>query len=324
LAVSFLVRRLGAAEKEVLLGYLYVRNGWYYVAYKDPNGRWIREAADTDKKGHAKAFLVRREAEMFQAKVSGIPVQSDQTLEDFKKEYLEHAEAIKKPQSFHRDKASLKHILPVFGKMKLREITPGAVQRYVDKRRLSKIGQKRISAQTVCNELNVLSAMFREAVRRELVAFNPVSRVKRPKEDNTIVRYLIPDEEVRLFKALPERLKPIVIAALHTGMRKGELLNLEWADVDFDQRLILVRNTKSNRKRYIPINDVLLATLKGLGHTVEDIHVFVNKKTGDVYKDIKKAWKTAMVAANILKFRFHDLRHTFASLWSRRGSPCCP
>lgn len=301
------------------MGYLYVRNGRYYVAFKDPNGRWIREAADTDKKGHAKAILVRRESEMFHARASGIPLQSDITLDGFKKEYLEHAEANKKPQSFRRDQSSLKRIIPAFGKLKLREITPGAVQRYVDKRLLDKVGQKRISAQTVCNELNVLSAMFREALRRELVAFNPVSRVKRPKEDNTIVRYLTPDEELRLFKVLPERLKPIVTTALHTGMRKGELLNLAWADVDLDQRLILVRNTKSNRKRYIPMNDELLELLKGLAHTEEDLHVFVNQKTTDVYKDIKKAWMNAIAKAKIVKFRFHDLRHTFASRLVQAG-----
>lgn len=301
------------------MGYVFERRGYFYIAYKRPDGRWMKETADTDKKSHAKAFLVRRESEMYQAKTSGIPVCSDITLETFKKEYLEYAEANKKATSVRRDMVSLKRILPVFGRLKLREITGGAVQRWVDKRRLDKVGDKRVSAQTVCNELNVLSAMFREAIRRELVVSNPVSRVKRPKEDNIIVRYLSTDEEKRLFENLPERLKPIVTVALHTGMRKGELLNLEWSDVDFEQKLVLVKNTKSKRQRYIPMNGELVDTLKDLGHGEEDIHVFVNKKTGDVYKDIKKSWKTTLLAAKIQKFRFHDLRHTFASRLVQAG-----
>jgi len=309
------------ARKEVpTLGYLYERNGTYYIAYKRPDGRWVRESAQTDKKTLAKALLGKREQDMLKAEVVGLPVQCDITLEEFQKEYLEHAEACKKPTSYRRDLTSLKVLLPVFGKMKLREITPGAVQRYIDRRRLAK-GRfgKHIRASTVCSEIFTLSAVFREAVRRELVQFNPVSRVKKPKEDNTIVRYLTAEEEERLFAALAPHLKPIVTAALHTGMRKGELLRLAWADIDFDQRLVTVRNTKSNRKRYIPMNDVLVDMLKSLPHSAEDIHVFVNKHTGDIYGDIKTSWLRTMRKAKIENFRFHDLRHTFASRLVQNG-----
>ncbi len=310
------------ARKEVQLGYLYERNGTYYVAYKQPNGRWVRESAGTDKKTLAKALLGKREQEMLKAEVVGLPVQSDLTLEGFKQEYLEHARACKKPASVRRDEGVLKLLLPVFGRMKLREITAGAVQRYIDRRRLQtgRTG-KPIRASTVCSEVFTLSAIFREAVRRELVQFNPVSRVKKPKEDNTIVRYLTPDEEERLFAALAPHLKPIVIGALNTGMRKGELLNLAKTDLDFDQRLITVRNTKGNRKRYIPMNDTLIEMLKSLPSSPEEIHVFVNKQTGDVYGDIKTSWKTTMRKAKIENFRFHDLRHTFASRLAQAGVP---
>lgn len=310
------------ARKEVHLGYLYQRNGTYYIAYKRPDGRWVRESAETDKKTLAKALLGKREHDMLEAKVVGLPVQADITLVEFQKEYLEHAEAQKKPSSVRADRGALQHLLPVFGRMKLREITPGAVQRYIDRRRLAtgRTG-KRMRAATVRNEVFTLSAIFREAVRRELVQYNPVSRVKKPREDNTIVRYLTPEEDERLWPAMSDHLKPIVMAALHTGMRKGELLNLAWADVDYDQRLITVRNTKSNRKRYIPMNDVLVATLKALPRDPDDIHVFVNKHTGDVYGDIKTSWLTTMRKAKIENFRFHDLRHTFASRLAQAGIP---
>lgn len=311
------------ARKEVPLGYLYERSGTYYIAYKRPDGRWVRESAGTDKKTLAKALLGKREQEMLKAEIVGLPVQCDITLNEFKDEYLEHAAAMKKPSSLRADNVALNHhLLPVFGRMKLREITPGAVQRYIDRRRLvTRKNGKRMRAATIRNEVFTLSAIFREAVRRELVQFNPVSRVRKPREDNVIVRYLTPDEDERLFAALAPHLKPIVTAALHTGMRKGELLRLAWADIDFDQRLITVLHTKSNRKRYIPMNDTLVELLKSLPHSSEDVHVFVNKRTGDIYGDIKTSWKTTMRKAKIENFRFHDLRHTFASRLAQAGIP---
>jgi integrase len=304
------------------LGYVYIRGGTYYIAFKRPDGRWVRESAETDKKTLAKAMLSSREHEMFEAKVVGLPVQSDIRLEKFMEEYRDYAAANKKPSAVRADEVALKKLLPLFGKMKLREIKSGDVQRYMDQRRLVKRKNgKRLRAATIRNEVHTLSAIFREAIRRDLVQSNPCSRVKKPKEDNTIVRYLTPDEEERLFKALSEQRKPIVIVALHTGMRKGEILNLEWTDIDFDQRLILVKNTKSDRKRYIPMNDVVFETLKALPVDPESKYVFVNPKTGDVYGDIKKSWATTMRRAKIEKFRFHDLRHTFASRLVQAGIP---
>src|SRR5882672_9576956 len=147
------------------MGYVYVRKGKCYIAYKRPDGRWMRESAETDKKTEARVILHKREDEMFKAKASGLPVQSNLRVEEFMKEYLRHAEANKKPTSFQRDGTSFKHLLPVFGKMKLREVTPGMIQRYVDDRRMvTRKDGKRLRAATITNELHTFSALFREAV----------------------------------------------------------------------------------------------------------------------------------------------------------------
>jgi len=302
------------------MGYVYVRKGQCYIAFKRPDGRWMRESAGTDKKTLAKALLNKREEEMFKAKAAGLPVQCDLRLEEFVKEYLRHAEANKKPTSFKRDQTSLKHLLPKFGRMKLRELTAGMIQRYVDDRRLDKgKSGKRLRAATITNELHTLSAVFREAVRRDLVLVNPVSRVKKPKEENTIVRYLSPEEDQRLFAAVPPRIEPLITVALQTGLRKGELLKLEWSDVDFDQKIILVKNTKSKRRRYVPMNALVVEKLKSLPSAKDSPYVFIDPNSKEAIKDIERAWRKTLKLGKIERFRFHDLRHTFASRLVQMG-----
>ncbi len=302
------------------MGYVYVRKGKCYIAYKRPDGRWMRESAETGKKTEARVLLNRREQDMFKAKAAGLPVQCDLLLEEFVKEYLRHAEANKKPASFQRDQTSLKHLQPVFGKMLLREVTAGMIQRYVDDRRLAKGKQgKRLRAATVTNELHTLSAIYREAVLRDLVQVNPVSRVKKPKEENTIVRYLSPDEDQRLYAAVPARIEPLITVALHTGLRKGELLQLEWSDVDFDQKILLVKNTKSKRRRYVPMNALVVEKLKSLPSAKDSPYVFIDPNSKEAILDIERAWRKTLKLGKIQNFRFHDLRHTFASRLVQKG-----
>jgi len=109
-------------------------------------------------------------------------------------------------------------------------------------------------------------------------------------------------------------LRDIVLVALNTGMRKGEIFNLKWQDVDLDLRMIHVSDSKNYEARDIPMNDILYKTLKALREKAEEgqEYVFVNPKTGRPY-DLKRSFKTALKRAGIEDFTFHDLRHTFAS-----------
>jgi len=98
-------------------------------------------------------------------------------------------------------------------------------------------------------------------------------------------------------------------------MRKGEIFNLKWQDVNFNLRLVHVSDSKNNEARDIPINDVLYETLKALKDKAEEgqDYIFVNPKTNKPYDNVKKSFKTALKKAGIEDFTFHDLRHTFAS-----------
>lgn len=140
-------------------------------------------------------------------------------------------------------------------------------------------------------------------------------------------------ERARLLKALdtatlPAYIKPLVLLALHTGMRRGELFKLKWSDIDSKRRHIRLpaTNTKSNKTRYAYLNEVADTLLrdwrKAQGNVVNfDGLVFPNPVSGKPLTTIKKAWRTLTTHARLADFRFHDCRHDFASRLVTKGVP---
>ena len=165
--------------------------------------------------------------------------------------------------------------------------------------------------------LEILSKMFNLGIDNGLLAQNPVSKVKKLLEDNHKIRFLTIEEENKLYKSLPDFLKPIVTVALQTGMRKGEILNLQWSNIDFEYGFIELLKTKTGKARKIPISDKLMEILKN--QEKESDYVFINPETGLPYVDIKKSFNKAKEEAGIKDFRFHDLRHTVATRLVEKG-----
>ena len=123
-----------------------------------------------------------------------------------------------------------------------------------------------------------------------------------------------------------DHLRPIVFLALRTGMRRGEILNMRWSDIDFKNRQILIPITKNGERRYVPISpDLREMLVYPCPLRLEEGHVFPsrmlprrgeqNRVTGptEPLVDIKNSFRQALKLARIENFRFHDLRHTFAS-----------
>lgn len=173
------------------------------------------------------------------------------------------------------------------------------------------LNKRRLKNSTVNRYSALLSKAFNLGIANKLIKENPVSFISKLKEQNFKVRFLTREEEARLFKFLPEYLKPIVTTALQTGMRRGEILGLKWSNIDFEYRFIELLETKSGKSRKIPISDKLMDIFEKLPKVSE--YVFVNAETNKPYKDIKKSWKKALKEAHIENFRFHDLRHTVAT-----------
>jgi integrase len=235
------------------------------------------------------------------------------TLPHFAEEYLAFADANKSSGAAARDRVSLKHLLAAFPDY-LSVITPKAIEEYKSQR------LQQVKPATVNRELALLKHMFTKAIEWAYVKENPAKRVKLLREPPGRVRYLTPDELSRLLDYCAPHLQPIVLMGVHTGMRVQEVLSLTWPQVDARKRLITLAKTKNHERRIIPLNDQALEVLRTLPRHVESPYVF-RDQYGRPYKRIVKGFREACKRANIIDFRFHDLRHTFASHLVMRGVP---
>ena len=204
-----------------------------------------------------------------------------------------------------RDEISLAHLKRVFKGKTLRAITAQDVEGY-------KAGRIAEVAAGTCNrELGCLRTLFSKAVEWGKLETNPMSKVRRFREPPPRERFLTREEARRLVDAASPALRPIIIVALGTGMRRGEILALKWADVDLVRGLITITMSKSGKPRKVPMSGSVAEALGAVPRRGE--HVFMNGEPGQSVTTIKDAFKAACAAAKITGFRFHDCRHTFAS-----------
>lgn len=230
------------------------------------------------------------------------------TLSAFLARYL--AEVSPFLRSAYSVASVLRKFESALGARLVEELTPVDVAAYVRLRL-----DAGISPGTINRELSVISAAINYGRRRWGLAIeNPVTG-QRLRSSAPRLRYLSPDESARLIQAA-DRLRhdfgAFVRLALHTGCRKGELLTLRWADVDMQRRYFVLRpeNTKSGRRRAVPLNDTALAALRSLEGGREWVF---EHRTGRRIKTMNWLFRKAVVSAGIDDFRVHDMRHTFAS-----------
>lgn len=231
----------------------------------------------------------------------------------------EYSATNKAPNTHRRDKSLMAHLTQAFGSVILTRLRPAMIAEYKGQRRA-----KGAAPKTINDELTLLSHAYKLAMREwEWVASNPVQRVSREKVRNQIERWLSSDEEKRLLAASPEWLKEIILFASNTGLRQGEILNLQWPQVDLFRRTITLLEQKNGSKDTLPLNTNALEVLKARARarSPETDYVFVNKvgSRRDATSGLRRAFYPAMKAAKVERFRFHDLRHTFATRLIQAG-----
>jgi len=201
------------------------------------------------------------------------------------------------------------HLNKTFGDVQLEAINPLLVERYQVMRQKDGVMTSTVNRETAC-----LKAILYKAVDwgyyRPLDGVNPVKKVRKLQEPHYRTRFLTDDEILRLLAKCGPRLYPFVVMALNTGMRRGELVGLRWENTDLANGVITLTKTKSGKKREVPINSAARQLLERLPRDRETVLWCPN-----IVKEFPKAASDAKVE----NFRFHDLRHTFASHLVMKG-----
>jgi integrase len=173
---------------------------------------------------------------------------------------------------------------------------------------------KPIDQGTVNHYAKFLKAVFNRAIRHGRIERNPLMPIRLERENNARNRCLSADEEAVLMDALPEWLRPMVTVALNTGMRLGELRALRWEDVDEKMSSIRVRRDKAGDGRWVVMNSAVQEALFVIKRERKVLGAWVFcSPEGKYLHNFERYWRPAVRAAAIPDFRFHDLRHTFAS-----------
>jgi len=237
---------------------------------------------------------------------------SDMSFKELTEKYLEYGKTNGK-RSLERDECSVKMLMGHFKYLKISQINPLHIESYKKKRL-----EEKKKPGTINRELACLKHMYTLAKKWKLTRENPVSEVKLLKEEKYKMEILDKVEVGLLIGVAAEHLKPILIVALNTGMRRGEVLGLRWSDIDFVNYNMHVKNTKSGKDRIVPMNSLVAATLKKQDMSSEFVFPHPQRKN-KALKDVSYSLKTACDKCGIEKLRFHDLRHTAATFMVQAG-----
>ncbi|MHC4357711.1 MAG: tyrosine-type recombinase/integrase [Planctomycetota bacterium] len=289
---------------------LYKRGKIWWTAIMLPDGTLKRESAGETSQRKAEEVLLKRRIKAQDSQEER--PKKKYTFRELAEEYQAWSEGRYPHQSRKDRNCKVRQLVERFGDLPLEAFNIKLVEEFQSER-------LQINKPASVNRiLAVLKHMFTKAVDWKMVRSSVregLGKVKQLKEPPGRTRYLTEDEYYRLLDACAPHLKPIVILAVHTGMRMGEILGLEWSMIDFQNDNIVLYKTKNGKRRDVPINETVRATLEELPHGPDSRFVFANRK-GDPYKSVNTSFPKALERAGIADATFHDLRHTAGS-WMR-------
>jgi integrase len=172
---------------------------------------------------------------------------------------------------------------------------------------------------TINRELSFLKAVLNKAVKWELIDKNPLQHLESLPEKHLFNRYLTVDETLTLIEACEPHLRPLIVTSIFTGLRWGDVRLLKWDEVDFENSVINLEDSKTDELCY-PLPTEVMQEIKKVPRNGSRF-VFINQRTGEPWQDLRKAFKKAKKKAGLKRpFRVHDLRHSFASNLVMNGS----
>jgi integrase len=313
-------------------GLMQDKRGRWWIDYYTPAGQRRRKLCGT----HEDAKTALAKIDLAKTARTYTDPYASPTFKDFAETYLTTVSIHKK--SYDREAWFVKELVAFFGASKLCKIERKRVLEY----RVARL--KTVSKATVNRELSVLRHMFNVAVDQNIVATNPAGGgigMKAFKEQGrerclemSEIEALLTGIQARIVKNSSDKMRAsarkswqylytAVVMTLHTGMRKGEILGLKWENVNWERKTLLLLDTKNGESRRLPIDSILLRALSEHRSRLKNeewvFPSFDNNGTIVPMADVKGSFGRVLKDAGITNFRFHDLRHTFASHYMMKG-----
>jgi integrase len=273
-------------------------------------GRRVREGVSVNRR-IAEMVLAKRMADAVEGRYFNKSNPGRMPFSEFAKKYLGQVVVLLK--SARSESIRVRRWVRDLGNKPLGEITRVELESWQLEMRL------KCKPSTVNREMCRLRHMLNKAVEWGLLEKSPMQGLKFLRENNARQRYLSVDECRRLIDGcIARHLKAVVIVAIRTGMRMGEILGLRYQDLDFLTGFILIPDSKNGEPRHVPMDSTLAPLLKSYPRRPGSDLVFSNP-TGGRYKEVRQGFKMARERTGLSDLHFHDLRHTFASHWMMNG-----
>ncbi len=282
---------------------------YWWINLVLPDGRRLCQSTRCVHRTDAEACAIRLKNELLEARQQGLP-----GVVAWQQAVVRYLEEFADKNSLPDDRDHLKKLDPYLRGLRLEAIDMTVLQPFMRDRKT----RDGVSNATVNRALEVVRRILNVA-HQEWRWLRAVPKIRMLKEPRRRVRFLRREEADRLIEVLPGHMKPIVRFALATGCRAGEILGLEWSRVDLQRQVAWLDHgtTKNGDGRGIPLNADAVAALEAVqGQHPRWCFTYAGKRI----LNSSSAWDTAKRRAGIEAFRFHDLRHTWASWHVQSGT----
>ena len=298
---------------------MFKRSGGVWWTCIRHEGRKIQKSLETTDRKLAQSIEAKIRTEIVKGKYYESLIGENKTFKDMMDKFMnEHAPKVSR-QMQRCYSSYLKHLISFFGDSTLLSISRKRISSY-------KVLRKAEGAKpaTINRELAMFSKAFNLAVNEwEWLRKNPVSKVPKEKENNKRGRWLTHDDESRVVKYCPKWLRDIVVFALNTGLRQDELLSLEWSRVSFTRETIIINKTKNGKPRTVSLNQIAISILNQKAEekirSMKNLVFSTCNGTKILPSNLRRAFYCALNKAKIENFKFHDLRHSFATRLAQNG-----
>ena len=289
---------------------IYKREETWWVSFTTPGGKRIRRSAKTSDKKQAQEFEDRLKAEYWRVQTLG-----DKPRRTWKEAAVRWSKDTAYKVDHEKDKSKLRWLDQFLGELYLDEIDRELIDHIAETKR-----DEPNSSEPTANRYLALIRTVLRAARDEWEWVDRIPKVKLFTEPKRRIRWITREQADKLIAELPEHLADMADFSLATGLRQSNVSYLRWEEVSLERELVWVEapDIKNGKALAVQLNETALAVLERR-QSIDKTFVFTYRGQ-PVARTSTKAWSAALKRAGISNFRWHDLRHTWASWHVQRGT----